>query len=256
MKPPLHRRMAQRQQGVSLIELMVGLTVGLIIVTAAGAMYITNLLSARDTGASLRLNSEVRLAMDVMTDEIRRAGYSPTTSPATNPFMAPGTDLRVNAAGTCVEFAYDANGNGVVDDGSGAAPSEYFGFRITNAGTLETRTGGAAAINDCNTGTWNELTTPAFVTLSSTGVTPHFSIAYQCMDTTSDTPSTASVAERCLTSVASFNSLPSGTNTNLLETRTVTVSFTATSPVESAFRAVALQSVLVRNNRVIPVQVP
>jgi len=254
MKPPLHRRMAQRQQGVSLIELMVGLTVGLIIVTAAGAMYITNLLSARDTGASLRLNSEVRLAMDVMIDEIRRAGYSPGNAPATNPFMAAGTDLRVNAAGTCVEFAYDVNGNGTVDDGSGAAPSEYFGFRITD-GTLQTHTG---AISDCNSTSWNALTTPAFVTLSQTvtptGTTPYFSIAYQCMDTTSDP--LASVAERCLTSVASFNNLPSGTNTNLLETRTVTVSFTATSPVESAFRAVALQSVLVRNHRVIPVQVP
>ena len=87
---------------------MVGLTVGLIIVMAAGAMYITNLLSARDTGASLRLNSEVRMAMDVMIDEIRRAGYSPGSTPATNPFMVAGidgTDLRVNAAGTCVEFA-------------------------------------------------------------------------------------------------------------------------------------------------------
>lgn len=255
MKPPFHYRGAQRQQGVSLIELMVGLTVGLIIVMAAGAMYITNLLSARDTGASLRLNSEVRMAMDVMIDEIRRAGYSPGNTPATNPFMAAGTDLRVNAAGTCVEFAYDANGNGVVDDGSGAAPSEYFGFRITS-GILETRTGGDQALNDCDTGTWNQLTTPAFVTLSPTGSTPYFSIGYQCMDTTSNTPSTASVAERCLTSANSFNSLPSGTNTNLLETRTVTVSFTATSPVESTFRAVAQQSVWVRNNRVIPVQVP
>lgn len=242
----LTNRTIHRQQfGVSLIELMVGLTVGLIIIAAAGTMYVTNVRTGRDTLAAIKLNTEIRTAMDVMVDEIRRAGFSPTSTPQTNPFMdktaGSSTDIRINGSGDCIEFSYDVNRNSAVDE-------EVFGFRISDE-QIEMRTGGTALINNCDTGVWNQLTTPGIVTISQNGTTPYFSIQYQCLDTKAN----ISDNNACISGGAVFDNASAGSATDLVETRTVTISIRGTSAINPEFTNSATQQVTVRNHRIVTV---
>lgn len=234
------------EHGVSLIELMVGLTVGLIIIAAAGTMYVSNVRTGRDTLAAIKLNTEIRTTMDVMVDEIRRAGFSPTSTPQNNAFMnktaGNQTDIRLNSSGTCIEFSYDVNRNSTVDE-------EIFGFRIVG-GQVETRTGGTDRINDCNTGTWNQLTTPGIITISQIDAsTPFFTIEYQCLDTKAN----ISENNECAPGETVFDTASAGTATDLIETRTVTISIRGTSAVSPEFTNTASQRVTVRNHRIVTV---
>lgn len=242
----LNRSISRNQQGLSLIELMVGLVVGLLILAAAGTAYIISSRSARDTINSTRLNMELRGAMDVMTNEIRRAGATGLVSSAGagNPFTvqtaATRTDLQVSADGTCVEFAYDANGNGMVDT------ADYAGFRVQN-GAIQMRNGGAGVVNNCSSGSWETLTDTKTISIQpyATG-TPYFAISYQCLNTLNNLSQNLSC-----NAFTSYTGLATGTSADLLETRTVDINLGGTLAQDTAMRIRLNQQVQVRNHRVL-----
>lgn len=64
------------QCGMTIIELMVGLTVGLIVVGMVVSVYITSLGTSSDTLKSSRLNQEMSAIINIMANDIRRAGYA------------------------------------------------------------------------------------------------------------------------------------------------------------------------------------
>jgi len=64
--------MLHPEQGVSLIELMVGLLVGLLVVAAVGGVYVSTTRSSADILAANRLNQEIRALTELMNFEIRR----------------------------------------------------------------------------------------------------------------------------------------------------------------------------------------
>lgn len=106
-----------------------------------------------------RLNQELRVVMDMMVRDIRRAGYwGDALSLGTNPFNTGANRLVVGssgnpnlgAAGTggdCILYAYEENGiNGLQDD-------EKRGFRLVDVGgigVVRTREAGGAATNNCS----------------------------------------------------------------------------------------------------------
>lgn len=102
--------MRRKERGYSLIELMIGLLVGLIVLSAVIYAFITSLQSGRDVRNSALLNREGSSLIDLLTGEIRRAGYFPVelvVSGATSPFGAGSADLYVAAgSGNCVQFSY------------------------------------------------------------------------------------------------------------------------------------------------------
>lgn len=238
---------AQRQRGLSLVELMVGMVIGLVILAAAGTMYIASARTGRDTLASAQLNITLRGAMEVMADEIRRAGYSLAggrNSAFMNRTAGTFSDLNVSADGTCVEFSYDADGDGAL------ANAEYAGFRIRN-GAVQMRDGGAGVVADCVNGTWSAITDPGSVLITNhTNGQNYFVISYQCMN--------------AATSVSDNNPCRAGgggtvfdlaaagaTAVDLIETRTVTINMGAQLVDDNAMVMQSVQRVLVRNHRVV-----
>lgn len=233
----------KNQNGMSLVELMVAMVVGLLIVAAAGTSYIVSNRSSRDTINVTRLNMELRGAIGVMTDEIRRAGSTGAFNSAgvnnafTNQTSGARTDLLVTAS--CTEFTYDADGDGTVD------ANEYIGFRVRNE-TIEMRTSGTT--NNCtdNTNeTWQPLTDDNTITIQQIGTTPYFRITFQCLNTAND------VSQNVNCNNFDYTGIASGTTADLLETRTVELNFGGRLVSDAAMQMQLSQQVQVRNHRVI-----
>ncbi|HRY89376.1 MAG: prepilin-type N-terminal cleavage/methylation domain-containing protein [Rubrivivax sp.] len=68
---------AQRPHGVSLIELMVGLTLGLIVVLVAGSMFVGSSQASRTTAALGSSQETARNAFELIARDLREAGGTP-----------------------------------------------------------------------------------------------------------------------------------------------------------------------------------
>lgn len=112
--------------GFSLIELMVGVTVGIVLLLLVSQFFVGRLIGNTAMLQSARLNQELRSIMDFTVRDLRRAGYwggaiqgvwyDGTTGIVANPLQA----ITVNP--NSISFSYDVNGNGSLD----VTPSETF----------------------------------------------------------------------------------------------------------------------------------
>jgi prepilin peptidase dependent protein B len=162
----MRRRPRGRRRGVrgmSLVELMVGVAVGLVVVAGAISLFATQVRSSRDTLLATRVTQDLRAAADLVARDLRRTGYwgnaingtraVGATAPLQNPYAAMDpTDSSV---------AYGFSRDAVEDDTLG--DEEQFGFRLTEDGVLQMQT-------DSNT--WQELIDPALVRVTEFTVTP------------------------------------------------------------------------------------
>ena len=71
----LNRSSRARQGGLSLVEMMVGVAVGLIIVAAASLMVSAQLGDNRSLRLEMQLQQDMRATVDIITRELRRAGF-------------------------------------------------------------------------------------------------------------------------------------------------------------------------------------
>jgi len=140
----------QKQNGFSLIELMIAILIGLIVLAATITIYIITIQSSSDTLRSAQLNQDLGIAMTIMTNDIRRAGYwggAVTGSDAKN---NPFNDIQILDGGSCILYTYDGvNADGTLDT------NEYYGFKLNN-GTIEIKSAGADN-TDCAVGTWTDM---------------------------------------------------------------------------------------------------
>lgn len=182
--------------GFSLTELLVAIAVGLVVVSGVLGIYVSTLRSNLDNLRMLRLNQELRAAMNIMVRDIRRAGFRgdgaiaprPTSLTTLNPFAtynlggspAASNNLKIyNAAaslvpagtpGSCIVYTYDrapllvSGGTlGSVDD------EDKFGFRLDTAGgvgVIQARNGGPGD-TDCSYTSTQPITDDATVNISS-----------------------------------------------------------------------------------------
>lgn len=144
--------------GVTLVELMVGLVIGLIVILGVFSLYLATVRGGADTMQGVRLNQDLRSAMIVMTSDLRRAGYWNQDQSASNPFSLQHTlGFRVPDS-SCVRFEYDRNQDGFID-----FEAESFGFRFADGriGMLAEPdpTEVLGRFNECSqeVGTWVEL---------------------------------------------------------------------------------------------------
>lgn len=236
------KRKLRHQRGLSLIELMVAMVVGLLIIAAAGTSYIVSSRSSRDTINAARLNMELRGAMSIMVDEIRRAGANGnlTTIGVNNPFtnQTAGSRTDITITDNCIEFTYDVDADGVVDG------DEYLGFRVVN-GLIETRTSGTT--NDCTSGasdSWLGLTDSNTMTTQPVGGLPYFAITFQCLNTFNNNKQDVSCNNY------DFTGLTAGSIGDMLETRTVTINLGGQLVQDPNMQMQLTQEVHVRNHRV------
>lgn len=148
-------------RGMSLVELMVGLTIGLFIVAGTLTLFANQVSSARRLLQEARLHHEMRSAMDLVTRDLRRAGawdnavLGVAARPnAYQPIVvfndAPGAD-RIQHQFTR-DAATPARGaeNDIVDS------NEAFGFRL-RSGVLQMMLGGSG---------YQPLTDPAAINVT------------------------------------------------------------------------------------------
>lgn len=255
----LHR---DAQRGLSLVELMVGLTVGILVIFGALSMFAVSARGARDTLSAARLNAEVRTAMDVMVADIRRAGYGGDAFTQTG-----DTDLAVYDGGTCLVYSYDKYLDGVL---STASPYEYFGFRV-DGGEIKVRSGSddlsvCDEVGDARE--WEGLTESTILQVESLEEgEDYFTIDYQCLpskppataeELDAETCEPASEECRCTTGNAVYDAAAAEAASNgsprvLVETRKVTIRLPVRSATDDEMRIRLSQEVMVRNHRIVTV---
>jgi type IV pilus assembly protein PilW len=152
---------ARGQTGLSLVELMVGIAIGMFIVAAATMLVTAQLGDNRRLLVETQVQQDLRAAADIVTRDLRRAGgmrltdahagLATATAPGANNVFAPVTPTT-GAATTQVEYSYVRT----------APETGPFGFRLTN-GALQTQLGGAG---------WQDLTDRATMEVTAFTVTP------------------------------------------------------------------------------------
>jgi type IV pilus assembly protein PilW len=168
----------QSERGETLIGLMVGVTVGLIVLSGAIAFYVNTVSNNRQIMEARLLNQDLKATMAMMVREIRRAQFIADaeqyrfSNPCNDVFCDEARDFSLSSAHPTlanayrtIEFSYD---RGDPDGNSNNAPSqddnlngsrardECFGFRLNTANNaLEMKT-------DCagTSTSWTELTDP------------------------------------------------------------------------------------------------
>ena len=173
----MHRK---PQRGVTLVEMMVAMVIGLVVVGGAITIYVSTVSSSTATLSSSKLNQELSALINVMTNDIRRAGFwgdaaNNLENPQDNPFaalndtaleviddMANDTQIAANGTtGECIVYAYDAD---TTDSPPAVNDIDIVGFRLNN-GVVQMRQQGDIANNpndhdNCNNAndTWLDVT--------------------------------------------------------------------------------------------------
>lgn len=86
-----------QQAGRTLLELMISITIGLVVVGAALAIYAGTSAASKVTETEARLNENATIVLGLLQQQIRLAGYSAIVAPATFP-----ADQRKNLDGAGV----------------------------------------------------------------------------------------------------------------------------------------------------------
>ena len=158
--------MRRPEHGFTLVELLVGLALGLLVVAAGTLLLAQQLREQRALLVEARLMQDLRTAADLVARDLRRAGHwgdagagvwSPAAAPRANPYAALAP---ASAASNAASYAYsrDATENNALD------ANEQFGLRLRN-GAIELQLGA---------GNWQALTDATLLTITALEITPVF----------------------------------------------------------------------------------
>ena len=158
-------RLPRTHAGFTLVELLIGMAIGLFIVAAGAGLMTSNLRENRNLLIESRLMQDLRTAGDMISRDLRRAGYwaaanagvrSDGAGPVlANPYVevTPGSATADNVS---FRFSRDTAENNVVDS------NEQFGFRL-RSGAIELQLGA---------GNWQALTDANTLIVTEFSVTP------------------------------------------------------------------------------------
>lgn len=145
-------------RGISLVELMVGITVGMIVVAGASVMMTNQIAEHRRLTLETQVQQDLRAAADLMLRDLRRAGswaapqrsiWAPgsTAAPVGNNY-AP-TRLTNEPDSAVLEYSYSRHNDRTVSNALPVDPeddvmtsaTERFGFKIDDKGILRFQMG-------------------------------------------------------------------------------------------------------------------
>jgi prepilin peptidase dependent protein B len=147
-------------RGLSLVELLVGVVVGLFIVGGAAYFAVNFSTDNRRLLLEARLTQDMRAAMDIVSRDLRRAGYWANAASGTSIFGSASPTITLAATGysdvtpaaasgaqSTVTYRYAKDADNTVN-----ANTEQFAFALSN-GVLTTTIGssGAQPLTDANT---------------------------------------------------------------------------------------------------------
>lgn len=145
--------MKKNQYGMTLIELMISIIIGIIVTLGALSLFLAHLKTNSTQLKAIRLNQELRSALTIMSKDIRRSGHfrdAASNIGAANPF----NQLSITNSNRTINFSYDAE-----DDGT----TETYGYQLnTTSGTLQTCASTTTACTD-----WQDLTDGTLTNISA-----------------------------------------------------------------------------------------
>lgn len=136
------------QRGLTLIELMVGLAIGLIVTAIALLALTQHLRESRGLLTELRLTQDLQASTDLIAHDLRRAGYwadaASSVGLGANALVPinPASSLELAGADAAIRYSYARD----------AAPPESLAYRL-HQGTIEMKLGDGhwQAMTDSNT---------------------------------------------------------------------------------------------------------
>lgn len=147
--------------GFSLVELMIALVVGLIVLGAVLTFTVTMLRSYSENIRSTRLTQELRTSMNVISRELRRAGFDASSVSRVLTASNPSNFINLVATDDCVSYQYD-RGEGTLD--GGPETTEFRAVRL-NAGKVQMSAGDGTSCS--GVGTWADITDPSVVEITA-----------------------------------------------------------------------------------------
>lgn len=245
-----------KQTGVGLAELMIGITIGLIVLSGTIAIYVNTIKSSSSTLLSAKLNQDLSAIMSLMVSDIRRAGYwgTATSGSINNPFtvtISPATNLSILESNSCVMYTYDRNADG-------ASAGEFYGFKHIDSDSdgvndsIHILNGTGSTTDDCSTGTWSNTTDTKTMIVDTLSFS---STGSKCLNSTSASPQKWSVEtipsalNACGDNSASSFSVPV-TGDILVESRQVTVTVSGFLRSDPSVRKSLTETVNLRNDRI------
>lgn len=152
-----------RQQGMSLIELMVSIVIGMIIMAGVLGLSIATFGANATQIRTAQLQYELRKVVDDFARDLRRAGYRPLPADFTSPL---GMNLNSQTGPATIEPIDNMTVRYDIDDGADADEYTSFGYRRivdqkTGVGRVEVAIDGKG---------WASLTNPQVVDISEFSV--------------------------------------------------------------------------------------
>jgi type IV pilus assembly protein PilW len=153
---------APAARGLSIVELMVGVAVGLFVVAGAAMLLASQLADNRRLLLETQVQQDLRAAADLITRELRRSGhwgkaregiwYPGTPGLLANPYLSlkpavDGADFADGQQASTVLLSYSRSVQEMTEDNTVAA-AERLGFRLSD-GVIQTQLG---------EGNWQALT--------------------------------------------------------------------------------------------------
>lgn len=121
--------------GFTLVEVLVAMLIGAIVMTSVMTSFFSQHRAYQVQDEMLVMQQNLRAAMDLMTRDIRMAGFDPSGT----------ADAGIEyAADDEIEFTMDLDENGSVDGTNGADSGEWVIYKLDNDGSVarRTKTGG------------------------------------------------------------------------------------------------------------------
>ena len=153
----------RRQQGLSIVEFMVGITVGLFVVGGATKLFVDNLVNNRRLLLETRVNQDLRAAADLIARDLRRGGYwrnavagvssDPLVAPIPNPYSA------VSLTGGVLAYRYAKD-----------ADNTFAAGTVEDFGVQRAVEGGVGVVQLRTAGDWRTITDPSTVGIAAGGL--------------------------------------------------------------------------------------
>jgi type IV pilus assembly protein PilW len=188
---PLH-------QGRSLVEVMIALTLGMVVLLAVSSMFIGNRGTYRSMDEKARLDEEGRLALQLMVQHVRMAGYGSLSG-----------NTRYDAD------HYVASGGQTT---AVTAPAVFTRFNQATAPTPELQGFGANAIRGCRTGFANSQAMVTALACAAGGTSDALMVRYE-VDNNSANLTAGNVPTDCIGNAISPTPLLDGTQIFIIDNR-------------------------------------
>lgn len=213
-------------RGFSIVELLVGVAIGLFILTGASLLYVNNLGNSRMLLAQARMDQDLRSAMDLITRDLRRGAYwvdslkgTTTTASAATPNTYAAVTVSGSASAATIAYSYDDS-----DSATTGLNERTFGFRLTSTnpsvGRIEM---------DIGSGNWQAVTDLNIMSITAFAIT--------------ETATAIDVSTAC-TTICAGAACPS------ITVRTYNIVLTGRSRVDPAMVRTLQSQVRVRNDAI------